>query len=237
MRWASSSFAVTVDMKGGEGFCQVALASAGFRRSAARATSGLWKAPLTRSLTVLRAPRGRRFLDQPVDRRVLARDHDLAGAVVVRRPDSVDREAQVLDDGVVEPEHCRHRPGSLLRRLGHRLASLADERDCVAGADRVGGRQGRVLAHRVSDHVVGLDPERASPRAGRRSRWRRALAAAARFASAPRAILRSRASPRRSRPPPTPRRTQRAPRGTPPRTPAPCPRPASPGPGSRMRSS
>ena len=57
IRCASSSFAVTVDMKGGAGFCQVAFASAGLRRSAARATSGLWNAPLTRSFTVFRAPR------------------------------------------------------------------------------------------------------------------------------------------------------------------------------------
>ena len=56
IRWASSSFAVTVDMNGGVGFCHVAFASAGLSRSAARATSGLWKAPLTRSFTVFRAP-------------------------------------------------------------------------------------------------------------------------------------------------------------------------------------
>jgi len=56
IRCASSSFAVTVDMNGGAGFRQVAFAIAGRSRAAACATSGLWKAPLMRSFTTLRAP-------------------------------------------------------------------------------------------------------------------------------------------------------------------------------------
>ena len=43
-------------MYGVTGSRQCTFARAGRSRSAARATSGLWKPPLTRSLTVLRAP-------------------------------------------------------------------------------------------------------------------------------------------------------------------------------------
>ena len=168
--------AVTVDMNGGDGFCQAAFASAGFSRSAARATSGQWKAPLTRSFTVLRAPRAARLLDQRGRPPALAGDDELAGAVVVRRPHAVDRGAELLDDGVVEPEHGRHRAGVLPRRLRRGLAALAHERDRVAGPDRVGGGERRVLADGVADDVVGLDPERLHrPQAGDRGRDERRL--------------------------------------------------------------
>ncbi len=238
MRCASSSFAVTVDMNGGAGFCQVAFASAGLRRSAARATSGLWNAPLTRSFTVLRAPRAAASSMQTVDCRVLAGDHDLARAVVVRRPD-------VRRSRGRAPRRRRPRgrapPPSLpgVSRAASAIASPRSRTSATASPApmRAGGRERRVLADRVADHEVRLAPDRLRPRGGRRSRSRRALAAGARFASVPRSIPRSRASPRRSRPLRTPRRTPRVPRGTPPRSRAPCPRPAIPGRGSRMRSS
>ena len=57
MRCASSTRAVTVDMNGVTGLEKLTPSSAGRRMSAAPSTSGLWKAPLTRSFTVLRAPR------------------------------------------------------------------------------------------------------------------------------------------------------------------------------------
>ena len=53
----------------------------------------------------------------------LAGDDELAGAVVVRGPHAVDPGAELLDDGVLEPEHRGHRAGVLLRRLGRRLAA------------------------------------------------------------------------------------------------------------------
>ena len=134
MRCASSSFAVTVDMNGGVGFCQVVFASTGPKRSAAAGHERAVERAAHPQLHGLAGTAGGRLLDQAVDRRVLARDHDLAGAVVVRRPHAVDRDAQLLDDRIVEPEHRRHRAGVLPRRLGHRLAALADERDRVAGA-------------------------------------------------------------------------------------------------------
>ena len=56
-RWAGSIFAVTVDMNGATGSLNFTFSSAGRKRSAAFATSGLWNAPETCSLTVRRAPR------------------------------------------------------------------------------------------------------------------------------------------------------------------------------------
>ena len=63
---------------------------AGRSRSAARATSGLWNAPETFSLTVRRAPSSSASRAALVDGVVLAGDDDLAGAVVVRRPHAED---------------------------------------------------------------------------------------------------------------------------------------------------
>ena len=53
---AGSIFAVTVETNGAIGSLIFARSIAGRSRSAARSMSGLWKAPETRSLTVLRAP-------------------------------------------------------------------------------------------------------------------------------------------------------------------------------------
>ena len=55
-RCAGSIFAVTVDMNGAMGSVKRMRSTAGRSRSAARATSGLWKAPETLSFTVRRAP-------------------------------------------------------------------------------------------------------------------------------------------------------------------------------------
>src|SRR5581483_3397546 len=56
-RCAGSIFAVTVDMNGAIGSAKRTRSSAGRSRSAARATSGLWKAPETFSRIARRAPR------------------------------------------------------------------------------------------------------------------------------------------------------------------------------------
>ena len=56
-RCAGSIFAVTVDMNGATGSAKRMRSIAGFSRSAARATSGLWNAPETFSLIARRAPR------------------------------------------------------------------------------------------------------------------------------------------------------------------------------------
>ena len=110
---------------------------AGRSRSAARATSGEWNAPETFSLTVRRAPSSEAFAQQLVDGVVLAGDDDLAGTVVVRGPHAEDLPAEPLDHLVVEPEDRGHRAGPLLRRLGHRQAALADERDRLLDAYRL----------------------------------------------------------------------------------------------------
>src|SRR5207244_10804726 len=99
------------------------------------------------------------------------RDHDLAGAVVVRRPDPEDAAAELLDDLVLEAEDRRHRAGVLPRRLGHRETALADERDRLGRADRAGGGARRALADRAADDVLGLDaacPQRRQPGEARR---------------------------------------------------------------------
>ena len=83
---AGSIFAVTVDMNGAIGSENLARSSAGRRRSAARATSGLWNAPETRSLTVRRAPSRSASLQHSSTDGLSPGDDDLAGAVVVRRP-------------------------------------------------------------------------------------------------------------------------------------------------------
>ncbi len=56
IRCAGSIFAVTVEMKGATGSANRTRSTAGFSRSAARATSGLWNAPETFSLTARFAP-------------------------------------------------------------------------------------------------------------------------------------------------------------------------------------
>ena len=56
IRCADSTRAVTVDMNGTTGSWKRTFSIAGRSRSAARATSGEWKAPETLSLTARRAP-------------------------------------------------------------------------------------------------------------------------------------------------------------------------------------
>ena len=89
-----------------------------------------------------------------VDCRVLAGDDDLAGAVVVRRPDARDAGAEVLDHLVLQPEDRRHRARVLLRGRGHRQAPLADERYRLLDSEGLGCRQGGELADRVADDEV-----------------------------------------------------------------------------------
>src|SRR6266540_3710073 len=87
-----------------------------------------------------------------VDRRLLAGDDDLARAVVVRRPDTVNLLAQRLDDLVGETEDRGHRPRALARRGGHRESPLTHERDRRARRERTRCTEGRELTDRVPDH-------------------------------------------------------------------------------------
>ena len=102
---------------------------------------------------------GSRLLDEAVDRRVLARDDDLAWAVVVRGPHAVDGEA-ASTTASSRPSTAAIAPGVSRAAPRPRLAALTDERDGVASADRIRRRERRVLADRVADHVVRLDPQR-----------------------------------------------------------------------------
>ena len=200
--------------------------------------AGCGSAPLTRSFTVLRAPAGRGLLDQAVDGRVLARDDDLSRAVVVRRPHAVDRERRAPR----RPQSSRPRtaaiaPGRLARGLGHRHAALAHERDRVAGADRVGGCERRVLADRVPDDEVRARSRSSRPRADTAidvatsaGCWSSVRVSSSREPSKHSwATSKPTASDASSY-------TARA-SGNSSAIAGPCPRPASPGPESRMRSS
>ena len=89
---------------------------------------------------------------------VLAGDDDLAGAVVVRRPDAEDLPAQRLDGLVFEPENRGHRARALTGGLGHRQAALADEGDRLGRADGADRRERRELADRMADDDVRLEP-------------------------------------------------------------------------------
>jgi hypothetical protein len=146
-------------MKGVTGLTKLTRSSAGPRISAAPSTSGLWKAPLTRSFTVFRAPRAVASSINLIDRGVLAGDDDLARAVVVRRPHVVDPGAELLDHAVVEADDRGHRARMPVGRLGHRPAALLDERDRVPIGERCGRSQRGVLAYRVADDEVRLDAE------------------------------------------------------------------------------
>ena len=95
---------------------------------------------------------------QLLDCVVLAGDHDLARAVVVRGPDADDLAAQVLDRLVLEPEDRRHRARVAAGRLGHREPALAHEADRLAGARCADRRERGELADRVADDDVGLEP-------------------------------------------------------------------------------
>jgi hypothetical protein len=156
-------------MNGAIGSAKRTLSTAGLSRSAALATSGLWKAPETLSRIARRAPRaGDRARWSPpgspspapalLDRLVFARDDDLPGAVVVGRPDAEDLAAEQLHLLVLKPEDGRHGAGPQLRRFGHGEAALADETDRLAGPQRAHGGEGCELAHRVPDHDVRRDP-------------------------------------------------------------------------------
>ena len=105
-----------------------------------------------------------------VDRGVLARDDDLPGAVVVRRPHVEDAAADALHDLVVEAEDRRHRARVLAGRLRHREPTLAHERDGLFDPERPGRRQRGELADRVADDKVRLDPARANGGAHREAR-------------------------------------------------------------------
>ena len=110
-----------------------------------------------------------------LDRLMLARDHDLARAVVVRRPHAHDPPAELLDLLVLEPEDRGHRARTLASCLGHREPSLAHEPYCLACSQRPGGGKCRELADRVTDDDVGLEPaltHRSEDRQGRRDQRR-----------------------------------------------------------------
>src|SRR5437016_453496 len=78
-----------------------------------------------------------------VDRRRLAGDDELTGAVVVRRPDVRDLAAQTLDHLVGEAEDRRHRAG-MLPRLGHGLRNVLAH-PCLDGP--LAGKHEGDLAH------------------------------------------------------------------------------------------
>src|SRR5690242_6597450 len=95
-----------------------------------------------------------------LDRRVLTRDDDLTGAVVVGGPDPNDLPAELFDDRIVEPEDGRHRTGALPSGFRHREPTLTDKRQRLFGRKGIRGRERCELADRVPDHVVRLDPAR-----------------------------------------------------------------------------
>ncbi len=93
-----------------------------------------WRVEGTRDLE-LDCPAGAlalRLLDALVDGGILAGHHDLAGAVVVGRPDAEDLAAEPLHHVVREAEDRRHRAGIARRGLGHRQAALAQAYGMVA---------------------------------------------------------------------------------------------------------
>ena len=95
----------------------------------------------------------------------LARDDDLAGTVVVRRPHAEDLATERLDLLVLEAEDRRHRARSLPGCFRHREPPLADESDRLAEAHRTNGRERGEFADGVPDHDVGPDP--ALPQGGK----------------------------------------------------------------------
>ncbi len=83
---------------------------------------------------------------------------DLARAVVVRGPDSVDLRTELLDDGVVETEDRGHGAVAHAGRLVHRQAAFANQGDRLGDVERARRRQRRELADRVADDEVGVQP-------------------------------------------------------------------------------
>ena len=236
IRCAGSIRAVTVDMNGAVGSVNCTRSTAGRSRSAARATSGQWNAPETFSLTVRRAPSLLGAGAALLDGRVLARDDDLARAVVVRGPDAEDPAAEPLDDLVVEPEDRGHRAGPL--RAASAIARPRSRTSAIASPTRhrAGGGQRGELADGVADDEVRLDPALRARRRAWRGSSPRAPAAGPRSRPAPRAASRSRAASGRARTPRSPPRTPPSPRARPRRSRGPCRPRASPGRGSRTRS-
>ena len=102
---------------------------------------------------------------------VLARDDDLARAVVVRGPDVRDLAAEALDHLVREPEDRGHRARPRLRGLGHRDARARGTSRIASAALSDSRRSERgELADGVPDHVVGRDPVRADRCVDRKAR-------------------------------------------------------------------
>ena len=95
-----------------------------------------------------------------VDSGVLAGDHDLAWAVVVRRPHTDDLAAEPLDDRIIQAEDRRHRTRTLARGLGHCEPSLTDESDRLFGRERIRRGKCRELADGMADDVIRLDASR-----------------------------------------------------------------------------
>jgi hypothetical protein len=92
-----------------------------------------------------------------VHRWALAGDHDLPGAVVVRRPHVGDLGAERLDHLVGKAEDRGHRAGVLARGLGHRQAALTDEPDRIVVRECLRGGERGELADRVADDDVRLE--------------------------------------------------------------------------------
>ena len=110
-----------------------------------------------------------------VDGGILAGDDDLAGAVVVCGPDSLDPAAELLDRLVLEPEDRRHRAGVQASSLRHRETTLTHEPDRLARAHCRDRRQRSELADRVTDDEVRLEslgPDRSQDGERRRDQRR-----------------------------------------------------------------
>jgi hypothetical protein len=115
----------------------------------------------------LARPQLLRDLGGRLDRRALARDHDLARGVAVRDAEhavgggSLDQRRQ---RGVFEAQDRGHRAVATGAGRLHQPAAFPHEPDPILEGDDVGSDEGGVLAHRVTRGEGGhrrIDPERA----------------------------------------------------------------------------
>ena len=99
-------------------------------------------------------------LSRAIERRGLAREHDLSGRVGVRQGDDA-AGGGLGDHGLdclpLEPEHGEHSTGALIPVLFHQAAALADQHKRAVEVHDIRGDQGGELTEAVPGDVEGGD--------------------------------------------------------------------------------
>ena len=121
--------------------------------SAAGAIRAQWKGADTGEHDGALRALSRRKRDGALDRRLVARNHDLGAAIVVRDVADLPLRGLARDlggRGLVEAEQRRHGADPDRRRALHGLAADAEQTGGIGDGESAGGGERRVFAERVA---------------------------------------------------------------------------------------